>query len=67
VRRFVTVLSTSAAALLLVSAPALAAPGKAAHPAPHAASHAESHGKGHGKPVKRVIELTGVLSDTSTA
>jgi len=65
VRRVLTVLSTSAAALLLVSAPALAAPGKA--PA-HAPTHAVSHPKpAPRKPVQRVIELTGVVSDTGTA
>ena len=64
-RRVLTVLSTSAAALLLVSAPALAAPGRApAHPAAHAVSHAKPAPK---KPVQRVIELTGVVSDTGTA
>lgn len=62
-RRLVTVLSTSAAALLLVSAPALAAPGTPAHPVPHRSSHAAPHGK----PAPRVVELTGVLSDTATA
>ena len=68
-RRTVTVLSTAAAALLLVSAPALAAPGKApARPAGHAAGHAVEHAKpAPRKPVQRVIELTGVLSDTATA
>ena len=63
-RRAVTVLSAAAAALLLVSAPALAAPGKAtskSHAATHAAKPAPK------KPVVRVIELTGVLSDTATA
>jgi hypothetical protein len=68
VRRFATVLSMSVAALLLVSAPALAAPGKAVHAKPHAVSKAVSHGKpAPKKPVKRVVEVTGVLSDTATA
>jgi hypothetical protein len=68
VRRAVTVLSATAAALLLVSAPALAAPGKPA-PKPHAVTHSVTHaGKpAPKKPVVRVIELNGIVSDTATA
>jgi hypothetical protein len=70
VRRLATVLSVTGAALLLVSAPALAAPAKA-RPVTHT-QHAKAKPvakpvKAPAKPVKREIALTGVLSDTPTA
>ena len=57
-RRLATALSLSAAALLLVSTPALAAP---AHKAAHPVAHPKPAPKAH-----RVVELTGVVSDTAT-
>lgn len=67
-RRLATVLSATAAALLLVSAPAFATPGKSAKPATHAEHHKAKPAKPVKKPVKpREITLTGVLSATPTA
>ena len=70
-RRLATVLSAAGAALVLVAAPALATPGKA-RPAPHGQQVKAHPAKAHPKkpvkkPVKRQIELTGVVSDTGTA
>lgn len=68
-RRLAAVLPTTCAALLLLSAPALAAPSHARSTAhTQHAKHAE-HGKHakHAKPKVHDVTLVGVISDTPTA